>query len=79
MSDIRQEVAVAIRELRRRRGLTQQDAAQLMNWGQPSVARVENGSSNPTIRVLEHIARSMNMRLHVEFTPIDERGEADAS
>lgn len=79
MSDIRQQVADAVRELRSVRGLSQKDAALMLNWTQPALSRVESGDYNPSIRILEHIARSMNARVQVRFTPLTDRSEADAS
>lgn len=76
MRDIREEVAAAIKELRSRRGLTQKDAATLLNWTQPALSRLESGDYNPSIRILEHVAKTMNARLQVRFTSPTERGEA---
>lgn len=74
MRDIREEVAQAVKELRGSRGLSQKDAALLMNWTQPALSRIESGDYNPSIRILEHIARTMNVRLQVRFTSLPERG-----
>lgn len=52
-----------IRELRKARGLTQEQLAELVEVEQKHVSRLELGKSYPTIERLEKIAEALNVPL----------------
>jgi len=59
--------AVAIMELRISLNLTQKEFAQVVNKPQSTIARIENGNTNPTIKTLEQIANAVNKQLVFNF------------
>jgi transcriptional regulator with XRE-family HTH domain len=56
-----------IRELRKSRGLTQEQLAELVEIEQKHVSRLELGKSYPTIERLEKIAQAVNVPLQTFF------------
>jgi len=63
----RLDIAVALMELREREGLTQKQLAELAHKPQSTIARIENGTLNPSIKVLSDIARSVGKKLTIQF------------
>ncbi|HWQ83694.1 MAG TPA: helix-turn-helix transcriptional regulator [Anaerolineales bacterium] len=53
--------------LRLQRGLTQAQLAELVGTQQPSIARLENGSSIPSLSFLHKIASALNARIEVRL------------
>jgi transcriptional regulator with XRE-family HTH domain len=49
------------------RGLTQTQLAELVGTRQPSIARLENGSSLPSISFLQKVAAALNARVEVRL------------
>ena len=62
-------VAEAVIEARRRAGLTQLQLARKMGTTQPVVARLESGSTRPSLRTLERLAGATGSRLVISFQP----------
>ncbi len=58
-----------VRDLRRRRGLTQSQLAKLAHTSQPTIAAYESGSKSPNLRTLERLARSVGLEAVVDFVP----------
>jgi transcriptional regulator with XRE-family HTH domain len=56
MTDLKQQVAANIREVRKARGLTQEQLGQLLGIGEATVSRYEAGNQNFTIETLSKIA-----------------------
>lgn len=50
-------------EARIKRGLTQKDLAEKVGVKQSAIARVESGTSNPTLAFLEKITRATDSKL----------------
>jgi len=63
----RLNVAVALMELREGEGLTQQQLADLANKPQSTIARIENGTINPSFKLLAEIAQSVHKELKIQF------------
>ena len=63
----RLDVAVALVKLREETGLTQQQLADLANKPQSTIARIENGTINPSFRLLAEIAQSVHKELKIQF------------
>jgi ribosome-binding protein aMBF1 (putative translation factor) len=63
------ELGQAVRELRERRSWSQSQLAAAASMTQSAVARFEAGGTVPTLPVLERLARALDVRLDVRFTP----------
>ncbi|MCF1618294.1 helix-turn-helix domain-containing protein [Tetragenococcus koreensis] len=61
------DYAVAVMELRTSLGFTQEEFAKTVNKPQSTIARIENGNANPTIKTLEQIAESVGKQLTFSF------------
>ncbi|MET7965415.1 helix-turn-helix transcriptional regulator [Micromonospora sp. NPDC005305] len=64
------EIGQTVRELRERVGWSQTQLARTAGMTQSAVARFEAGGTVPTLVVLERLARALDMRLDVRFSPI---------
>jgi len=72
--DARALVARKLRRLRVSRGLPQEVLAVDAQVDRTYVSRLERGLENPTVRVLERLARALNAEI-VEFFVVPRRGE----
>jgi len=61
------KVAVALMLLREAEGLTQMQLAEKAGKPQSTIARIENGTMNVSINVLDEIAQSVNRTLEISF------------
>ncbi len=61
------EPGYQVARLRILRGLTQTQLAELVGTRQPSIARLENGSSIPSISFLNRVAAALNARIEVRL------------
>ena len=68
------EPGYQIARLRIQRGLTQAQLAELVGTQQPSIARLENGSSIPSLSFLQKIAAALNARIEVRLVPEPKEG-----
>ena len=59
----------AIIEARTSNNLTQKELAERTGIAQTEISRIENGSRNPSIKLLQRLADGMGMVLNVSFTP----------
>jgi ribosome-binding protein aMBF1 (putative translation factor) len=66
------ELGQTVRELRERNGWSQTKLALAAGMTQSAVARFEAGGTVPTLAVLERLARALNMKLDVRFSPNSE-------
>ncbi|KAB1915169.1 helix-turn-helix transcriptional regulator [Micromonospora sp. AMSO31t] len=64
------ELGQTVRDLRERAGWSQTQLARTAGMTQSAVARFEAGGTVPTLVVLERLARALDMRLDVRFSPI---------
>ncbi len=60
----------AIRELRRKAGLTQTELARIAGTSQPTIAAYEAGRKSPTLQTLSRIARAVGLEATVSFVPV---------
>lgn len=58
----------AIIEKRLEKGMTQAALARKVGTKQSAIARLESGSTNPTLKGLEKIARALDAHLEVSFS-----------
>ena len=63
------EPGYQIARLRTLRGLTQTQLADMVGTRQPSIARLENGSSVPSISFLQKVASALDARIEVKLVP----------
>jgi ribosome-binding protein aMBF1 (putative translation factor) len=64
------ELGQTVRNLREGVGWSQTQLARAAGMTQSAVARFEAGGTVPTLVVLERLARALDMRLDVRFSPI---------
>jgi DNA-binding XRE family transcriptional regulator/predicted RNase H-like HicB family nuclease len=60
-------VKLALRWARKRAGLTQSELARRAGLSQPAVARLEDPDHNPTLDLLERVAKALGVRLEVNL------------
>ncbi len=65
------EPGYQIARLRIQRGLTQAQLAEMVGTRQPSIARLENGNSKPSLSFLKRIADALDARIELRFIPQD--------
>ena len=68
---------LAMVEARRKRNLTQQELAERTGIAQTEISRIESGSRNPSIKVLQRLADGMGMYLQIAFVRKDEQPSMD--
>ena len=61
------EPGYQVARLRMLRGLTQTQLAEMVGTRQPSIARLENGSSTPSLSFLSKIATALNAKIEVKL------------
>jgi len=61
------EPGYQVARLRMQRGLTQAQLAEMVGTCQPSIARLENGSSIPSLTFLNKIAAALNAKIEVKL------------
>ena len=61
------EPGYQVARLRMQHGLTQAQLAELVGTRQPSIARLENGTSAPSLSFLNKIAAALNAKIEVRF------------
>jgi len=64
------EPGYQIARLRIAQGLTQAQLAEMVGTHQPSIARIENGKSLPSLLFLERVASVLNARVEVHILPM---------
>lgn len=65
------EPGYQIARLRIQRGLTQAQLAEMVGTHQPSIARLENGNSVPSLSFLKRIADALDARIELRFISQD--------
>lgn len=63
------EVARAICRARAEQGLTQADIAERTGMNQSEISRIENGTRNVSIKLLQRLADGLGMTLKISFEP----------
>ncbi len=61
----------AIVEARISQNLTQKELSERTGIAQTEISRLENGTRNPSIRLLQRLADGMGMVMNITFTPKD--------
>ena len=63
------EPGYQVARLRMLRGLTQTQLAEMVGARQPSIARLENGTSAPSLSFLTKIAEALGAKIEFKFIP----------
>lgn len=63
------EPGYQVARLRMLRGLTQAQLAEMVGTRQPSIARLENGSSTPSLSFLTRIAEALGAKIEFKLIP----------
>ena len=63
------QLAAALIRLRLARGLTQEELAKLLNTKQESIARLESGSSLPSLATVKRVADALDAELEINLRP----------
>lgn len=66
-------LAMEVRALREKRGLSQRELAERLGTTQSAVARLEAGNVSPSLPTLDKVAEALGVDLIVSFVDIDER------
>ena len=53
--------------------MTQKELAEKTGIAQTEISKIENGTRNPSIRLLQRLAEGMDMILNISFTPKEAR------
>ena len=61
--DNKKKLGLKIKELRKRKGLTQEQLAELIDMEQNSISVIESGRNFPTLGTLEKIAKVLDVNL----------------
>lgn len=61
------EPGYQVARLRLLRGITQAQLAEMVGTRQPSIARLENGSSYPSLSFLQKVAEALHARVEVRL------------
>ena len=67
------ETGYQIARLRIQRELTQSQLAEKVGTSQSSIARLENGSSDPTISYLRRVATALDARIELRIVSLKEK------
>lgn len=65
--DLKYQVIGQLIELRHKQCLTQADLAKKLGTKQSAIARLESGNYNPSLKLLEKIAKATGSRLMIQF------------
>ena len=62
-----------IKRLRMEKNLTQKELAERTGINQADISKLENGTRNPSLKMLKRLAAGMGMALKIEFVPMTAR------
>jgi transcriptional regulator with XRE-family HTH domain len=62
----------AVIEARRITGLTQKQLSEKTGIAQSDISKLERGNVNTSIKTLQRLASGMNMKLKIEFQPVNQ-------
>ena len=65
--NLAEEAGRKLREARRQAGLTQMELAHKVGVNQAVVSRLENGHGNPTMGLVQDVARALGLEPHIEL------------
>ena len=56
-------------DARNKNHVTQKELSEATGIAQSDISKIENGSGNPTIKLLQRLANGLNMNLKISFEP----------
>ena len=68
------QLAAALIRLRLAKGLTQEELASLLHTKQESIARLESGSSLPSLSMVKRVADALDADLEIKLQPKRQSG-----
>lgn len=63
------EIISSLIDARKSNNVTQKQLSEATGIAQSDISKIENGSANPTLKILQRLAEGLNMSLKVEFVP----------
>lgn len=63
------EIISSLIDARKLNNVTQKQLSEATGIAQSDISKIENGSANPTLKLLQRLAEGLNMSLKVEFVP----------
>lgn len=63
------EIISSLIDARKANKVTQKQLSEATGIAQSDISKIENGSANPTLKLLQRLAEGLNMNLKVEFVP----------
>lgn len=63
------EIISSLIDARKSTNVTQKQLSEATGIAQSDISKIENGSGNPTIKLLQRLAEGLNMNLKIEFVP----------
>lgn len=64
------DVIRAMVDMRIKQNLTQKELASRTGIDQADISKLENGTKNPSLKLLKKLAAGMGMKLKIEFVPM---------
>jgi predicted transcriptional regulator len=61
----------AMIDARKISGITQKELSERSGIAQGDISKIENGNANPSLNTLKRLASGMNMKLKIEFLPVN--------
>ena len=65
----RRDLTLSLIRARKEAGLTQAELSEKTGISQADISRLENGTRNPSLALLNRIAEAVNSTLRIEFVP----------
>ncbi len=66
---LEEDLGQAVTEARKSTGLTQDELSERAKITPDEIRDLENGNLLPSLRMLQDIARALNMKVHIELQP----------
>ncbi len=63
------EIITSLIDARKSCNITQKQLSESTGIAQSDISKIENGSGNPTLKILQRLADGLGMNLKVEFVP----------
>ena len=63
------DITMSLIQARKEAGLTQAELSKKTGISQADISRLENGTRNPSLALLNRIAEALNVTLRIEFVP----------
>lgn len=71
------DLSKALIEARLSMGLSQSELARMAGLTQSHISNIEACEGNPSLKTLIRLANGLNMRLHIEFLPLNPQNKED--